>query len=205
MISVPDAGEATGAAPVRRPRTDVRRNLAALLDAAKTVFAAAGVSAPAKQITDLAGVGVGTLYRHFPRRSDLIVAVLRHEIDDCVAAAETLGATLPPFEAFSAWIDRFVDFVGTKQGLAEALHSADPAYEGLPSRLLDSLVPALDGILARGRASAEVRPGVSAREILVAVALLCQPVPGEDRAFTQRVVGLFVDGLRADPPRAVGR
>jgi AcrR family transcriptional regulator len=139
-------------------------------------------------------VGVGTLYRHFPRRSDLIVAVLRHEIDACVAAAETLGATLAPFEAFSAWIERFTEFVGTKQGLAEALHSADPAYEGLPSTLLDSLEPALDGILARGTASGAIRPGVAAREILVAVALLCQPVPGRTVASTNESSGCSSTG-----------
>jgi AcrR family transcriptional regulator len=68
------------------------------VEAAKTVFAGSGVDAPAKEITDLAGVGVGTLYRHFPRRSDLIVAVLQHEIDECVEAAEELGTTLNPWE-----------------------------------------------------------------------------------------------------------
>jgi AcrR family transcriptional regulator len=175
---------------------DAQRNLTALLEAAKTVFATSGVSAPAKSITDLAGVGVGTLYRHFPRRSDLIVAVLRQEVDDCVAAADSLGATLEPFDALRAWVERFTTFVGTKQGLAEALHSADPAYEGLPSSLLDSLVPALGGILDRGAASGAIRSDVTSREILVSIALLCQPVPGEDDSFNGRVVRLFVEGLR---------
>ena len=77
------------------------------MEAAKTVFAGSGVDAPAKEITDLAGVGVGTLYRHFPRRSDLIVAVLQHEIDECIEAAEKLGATLSPWEALMGWIERF--------------------------------------------------------------------------------------------------
>lgn len=195
MPSAPDAA-ASGPEPVRRPRNDVRRNLTALLDAAKTVFATSGVSAPAKEITDLAGVGVGTLYRHFPRRSDLIVAVLRHEIDDRVTAAETIGSTLGPFDALSAWVDRFTEFVGTKQGLAEALHSADPAYDGLPRTLLESLEPALGRILDRGVAIGAIRSDATAREVLVAVALLCQPVPGEDSAFNERIVRLFVEGLR---------
>jgi AcrR family transcriptional regulator len=196
MMPLTADGAAAGHEPARRVRNDVRRNLAALLDAAKTVFAASGVSAPAKEITDLAGVGVGTLYRHFPRRSDLIVAVLRQEIDDCVTVAETLGATHEPFDALSAWVERFTDFVGTKQGLAEALHSADPAYDGLPRTLLESLEPALGGILDRGVASGAIRSDVTAREILVAVALMCQPVPEEEPAFNQRVVRLFVEGLR---------
>src|ERR1700729_3464281 len=85
--------------PARRQRSDAKRNVVALVEAAKTVFAGSGVDAPAKEITDLAGVGVGTLYRHFPRRSDLIVAVLQHEIDACVEAADELGrSTINPWE-----------------------------------------------------------------------------------------------------------
>jgi AcrR family transcriptional regulator len=198
MPPAPDSA-AESQVPPRRVRNDVRRNLAALLDAAKSVFATSGVSAPAKEITDRAGVGVGTLYRHFPRRSDLIVAVLRNEIDDCVTAAETLGATREPFDALLAWVDRFTDFVASKRGLAEALHSADPAYDGLPGTLLESLEPALEGILDRGVASGAIRPDVTARQILVTVALLCQPVPGEDRGFNERIVRLFVEGLGKGP------
>jgi AcrR family transcriptional regulator len=188
---------ARGPEPARRPRSDVQRNLTALLGAAKEVFATSGVSAPAKEISDRAGVGVGTLYRHFPRRADLIVAVLRHEIDECATAAETLGAAREPYDALSAWVKRFTDFVGTKQGLAQALHSADPAYDGLPDALLASLELPVGGLLERGVASGAVRPGVAVRELLVAVALLCQPVPGEKRAFNERLVRLFVEGLRA--------
>src|SRR5215831_14765091 len=106
---MPPAPDATASEPqsARRPRTDVQRNLAALLRAAKIVFATSGVSAPAKEISDRAGVGVGTLYRHFPRRSDLIVAVLQHEIDECVEAGRELGTTLSPWEALMGWIERF--------------------------------------------------------------------------------------------------
>jgi AcrR family transcriptional regulator len=85
--------------PARRQRADAQRNVLALLQAAKTVFADSGVDAPAKEITDLAGVGVGTLYRHFPRRSDLIVAVLEHDIDGCIHAARELTITLEPWDA----------------------------------------------------------------------------------------------------------
>ena len=133
----------------------------------------------------------------FPRRADLIVAVLRHEIDECVTASETLGAAHEPFDALSAWVERFTDFVSTKQGLAQALHSADPAYDGLPDALLASLELPVGGLLQRAVASGAVRPGVAARELLVAVALLYQPVPGEEHAFNQRLVRLFVEGLHA--------
>jgi AcrR family transcriptional regulator len=187
--------------PSRRQRSDAKRNVVALVAAAKTVFAVSGVDAPAKEITDLAGVGVGTLYRHFPRRSDLIVAVLQHEIDACVEAAEELGATLSPRAALMAWIERFTDFVGTKRGLASALHSGDPAYDDLPQHLLDRLEPALRALLARAVDAGDARDDVAAREVLTAVALICQPVRGEQPGFNQRMTRVFMEGLGAGPAR----
>lgn len=185
-----------GTAPSRRQRSDAQRNVVALVEAAKTVFAASGVDAPAKEITDRAGVGVGTLYRHFPRRSDLIVAVLQHEIDECVRAAEELGAALGPWEALTGWIERFTSFVGTKHGLASALHSGDPAYDDLPEHLLDRLEPAIQALLARAIAGGYARDDVAAREVLTAIALLCQPVRGQP-GFNQRMTRVFMAGLAA--------
>ena len=169
------------------------------MEAAKTVFAGSGVDAPAKEITDLAGVGVGTLYRHFPRRSDLIVAVLQHEIDECIEAAEELGTTLSPWDALMAWIERFTDFVGTKRGLASALHSGDPAYDDLPQHLLDRLEPALQTLLARAVDGGYARDDVTAREVLTTIALICQPVPGEQPSFNQRMTRVFTDGIGRAP------
>jgi AcrR family transcriptional regulator len=181
--------------PSRRQRSDAKRNVVALVEAARTVFAASGVDAPAKEITDLAGVGVGTLYRHFPRRSDLIVAVLQHEIDECIEAAAELGRALGPWAALLAWIERFTDFVGTKRGLAAALHSGDPAYDDLPEHLLDRLEPALGTLLARAVDGGYARGDVTARDILTTIALMCQPVPGEQASFNQRMTRVFMDGL----------
>lgn len=180
----------------RRQRSDAQRNISALLDAAKTVFAAAGVDAPAKEITDLAGVGVGTLYRHFPRRSDLIVAVLQHEVDECVDAAMVLAQRHEPVQALEKWLYRFTEFVGAKRGLASALHSGDPAFDDLPGYLTSKLEPALDALLSAATATGEVRNDLSSRDLIHTVALLCQPVPGEGLAYNQRLVAVFVDGLR---------
>jgi AcrR family transcriptional regulator len=191
--TAPSAGRGTD--PSRRQRSDAQRNVVALVESATTVFAGSGVDAPAKEITDLAGVGVGTLYRHFPRRSDLIVAVLQHEIDECVAAAEELGTTLSPREALMGWIERFTDFVGTKRGLASALHSGDPAYDDLPQHLLDRLEPALQTLLARAADGGYARGDVTAREVLMTIALMCQPVPGEQPSFHQRMTRVFMEGL----------
>jgi AcrR family transcriptional regulator len=191
--TAPPAGSVTE--PSRRQRSDAKRNVVALVEAAKTVFAVSGVDAPAKEITDLAGVGVGTLYRHFPRRSDLIVAVLQHEIDACVEAAEELGAALGPWDALTGWVERFTDFVGTKRGLASALHSGDPAYDDLPQHLMDRLEPAFQALLARAVDSGHARDGVTAREVLTTIALMCQPVPGEPPSFNQRMTRVFMEGL----------
>jgi AcrR family transcriptional regulator len=186
----------TEEAPAGARRADARRNAVALLEAAKTVFAASGVDAPAKEITDLAGVGVGTLYRHFPQRSDLIAAVLQHEIDACAAAGPALSAALPAGAALVSWLGRLTEFVGTKRGLAGALHSGDPAYDALPGYFMQRLEPVLAALLAAAAADAEVRGDVNAGDVLYAIALLCQPVRGRDAAYNRHMVTVYVDGLR---------
>jgi AcrR family transcriptional regulator len=186
-------------APERRPRrqrADAQRNLGALLEAAKTVFAASGVDAPAKEITDLAGVGVGTLYRHFPQRSDLIVAVLEHEIDVCAEAGPALAAAHAPASALAKWLDQLTEFVGTKRGLATALHSGDPAFDALPGYFMQRLEPVAGSLLQAAVATGETRADVSASDLLYTVALLCQPVPGQDFDYNRRMVAIYADGLR---------
>lgn len=180
----------------RRQRADAKRNVVALLEAAKTVFASAGVDAPAKEITDLAGVGVGTLYRHFPRRSDLIVAVLQHQIDACASAATALSAAHEPWEALTTWIGLFTELVGAKRGLATALHSGDPAFDDLPRYFMAHLEPALDGLLGAASKSDHVRADVTASDVLLAVTLMCQPVRGQDVHFNKRMIRIFIAGLR---------
>ncbi len=177
-------------------RADAQRNVESLLQAAKTVFATDGVDAPAKQITDLAGVGVGTLYRHFPLRSDLITAVLEHEIDECIASAPVLAAANDPQAALAMWLSKYTEFVATKRGLGEALHSGDPAFDGLPLYFLQRLGPALDSLLEGAIAVGEIRGDITADELLRAVAHLCVPGAGEGLEFSQRMIALLLDGLR---------
>jgi AcrR family transcriptional regulator len=177
-------------------RADARRNIAALLEAAPRVFAASGVDAPAREIADEAGVGVGTLYRHFPKRSDLVAAVMQHEIDVCADTGTTLGREHEPDVALAQWLYRFTELVGTKRGLASALHSGDPAFDQLPDYFMQRLEPVLAALVDSAMSSGAVRRDVSARDMLHAVAMLCQPVPGEELAYNQRMVTVFVDGLR---------
>lgn len=182
-------------------RADARRNLEALLRAARDVFAVTGVDAPAKEITDRAGVGIGTLYRHFPRRSDLVAAVLQREIDTCAEAGTALAQTYGAGEALSRWLHRFAGLVATKRGLASALHSGDPAFDDLPAYFLDRLEPVLARLLDSAVTTGAVRADVSARDLLHAIPLLCQPVRGEDLAYNRRMVAVLVDGLgTARPP-----
>jgi len=185
----------------RRQRVDAQRNVGSLLDAAKTTFATSGVDAPAKEIAELAGVGVGTLYRHFPRRSDLVVAVLRRGIDACADAGPALSATHDPATALAQWLDRYTAFVATKRGLATALHSGDPAFDALPDYFWERLGPVLDELLEAAKATGEIRADVSAKDLLTAVALLCHPAPDTDPEYSQRMVGLLIDGLGRNAER----
>jgi len=189
------APDAPGGAP-RRLRADAQRNIGSLLEAAKAVFATAGVDAPGKEIADLAGVGVGTLYRHFPQRSDLVRAVFQREVDACADAAPALAAANEPGAALEKWLRRYTEFVATKRGLAAALHSGDPAFDALPGYFMRRLAPALASLLEAAVASGEIRAGISARDLLHAVANLCMPVAGEGPAYSQRMVALLIDGLR---------
>jgi AcrR family transcriptional regulator len=180
----------------RRLRADAARNIDALLEAAKAVFASSGVDAPAKEIADLAGVGVGTLYRHFPQRSDLVKAVFQREVDACADAAPALAAAHQPGAALAQWLHRYTEFLATKRGLAAALHSGDPAFDALPRYFAGRLEPALGSLLAAAAASGEIRADISPGELLHAVATLCMPGPGDGVAYSQRMVALLIDGLR---------
>jgi len=182
-------------------RADAQRNHDALVDAAAAVFAASGVGAPIKEIADRAGVGVGTVYRRFPMRSDLIVAVFRREVDGCADAARILAADYEPFEALSRWIERYLDLIVTKRGLAAALHSGETAYRSLPGYFEERLVPTLQSLLRA--AGSEIRADITAAELLRAVPLLCLPATAGDLAQTRRMVALLINGLRV-PVGAVG-
>ncbi len=182
----------------RRVRADAQRNVDALVEAATTVFDTTGVGAPAKDITDLAGVGVGTLYRHFPLRSDLVKAVVEKGIDAVVAAGPELSAAHSPAEALSAWLRRYTQLLGTKRGLAPALHSGDPAYEGLAAYFLEKVGPVLEDLLHSAVITGAVRDDVTARDLLYAVANLCVPVPGQEVDWNERMVALLIDGLHTE-------
>ena len=201
--TVPTGNDSTGPAgpgpherAPRRLRADAQRNIDSLLQAAKTIFRTSGVDAPAKQIADLAGVGVGTLYRHFPQRSDLVKAVFQHEVDACADAAPALVAAHTPGEALAKWLHRYTEFLATKPALAPALHSGDPAFDALPGYFMQRFEPTLASLLDAATASGEIRADIPPKDLLYAVANLCQPVAEEGITYSQRMVALLIDGLR---------
>lgn len=191
-----EAESSPSSKPAPRPkRADAQRKMSALLAAAMEVFATSGVDAPVREIAERAGVGLGTVYRHFPQRSDLIAAVFRNNIDNCADAAPVLAAEHPPAEALLEWLLRYVAFIGTKRGLAKAL-ACDPAYSTLPEYFNQRLRPALIGLVDRAVAARAIRPDVDADDLLIGVANLCSAGYGRDPEHPRRMVELLIDGLR---------
>jgi AcrR family transcriptional regulator len=180
----------------RKVRADAQRNIETLLTAAKAVFMEKGVDAPMREIAAAAGVGVGTIYRHFPQRSDLIVAVFRGEIDACVTAATTFAAEYEPVEALTRFLQHYSTFVGTKRGLAAALHSGDPAYDALPVYFESQVIPELGSLLDAAVAAGEIRADMEPIDLIRAVANLSLPAHDDGPGHAQRMIGLIVDGLR---------
>ena len=187
---------APGGVAERRVRADAQRNIDTLLQTAKAVFARSGVDAPMREVAEEAGVGVGTIYRHFPQRADLIAAVFRHEVDACADAALLLAEAHEPGEALDRWMQRYVDFIVAKRGLASALHSGAAAFESLPAYFDKRLEPALQTLLDAAVASGELRADAQPYDLLRAVASLCMPSSDGDPAQARRLVKLLVDGLR---------
>jgi AcrR family transcriptional regulator len=182
-----------------RVRIDAQRNIDALLQAAIEVFSTSGVDAPVREIAEKAGVGIGTFYRHFPQRADLVAAVFRHEIDACADAAPALAAQYGPGEALARWMQRYAAFLGTKRGLAGALHSGNPTFDSLPAYFMQRLQPALQALLASATAAGEIRTEFAAEDLLDAVASLCRSAYDHGPDHAQRMVAVLVDGLRYGP------
>jgi len=192
-----DDGEAVAVDAARPQRADARRNKETLLDAAAALFVEAGVEAPVRDIAARAGVGTGTIYRHFPTRADLIIAVYRHQVEACAEAGPALLAAGPsPYAALGRWIDLFVDFLVTKHGLAHVLRSDQAGFATLHAYFLERLVPVCAALLRAAVESGEIRPGIAARELMRGVGNLCIGADSDPGYDARRLVELLVAGLR---------
>jgi AcrR family transcriptional regulator len=187
-----------GAGQAARPRrADARRNKETLLDAAAAVFVTSGVEAPVRDIAARAGVGTGTIYRHFPTRADLIIAVYRHQVEACAEAGPALLATCPtPHAALGRWINLFVDFLVTKHGLAAVLQSDDAGFDALHAYFLDRLVPVCAQLLGAAAAAGEIRSDADAYELMRGIGNLCIGADSDPRYDARRLVELLIAGLR---------
>ena len=183
--------------PVGVRQAQARRTRDAVLDAAAAAFVDQGVQAPIRDIAARAGVGVGTIYRNFPTRADLVTAVYRHQIDTCAALAPRLLAeSASPFTALTHWVDAFVDFLVTKHGLGAALGSGDPGMENLHALMLDTLLPACATLLDACVAHDELGPDIGAYTLMRAIGNLCITGPDYDQADAKRMVAILLRGCR---------
>ena len=185
------------AKPARKPRLDSLRNRERVLEAAKVVFAAGGPGASLEAVARQAGVGIGTLYRHFPTRQALFEAVYRHEVEQLVELAEQLRTDLPPLEALRQWMHANVAFVATKKGMSTALAIAVHASSDLTIHSMDRLGRALETLMRRAAEAGAIRDDISPEDILRTVVGLCytHDKPGW-QGNVLRLVDVFVDGMR---------
>lgn len=180
-------------------RADARRNRERLLQAAATVFAEGGASASREAVAREAGLGIGTLYRHFPTREALYAAVYEREVLQLVELAETLGQRETPVAALREWLAASVSLVATKKGMAGALALTADRTKAISAHLTGRLIDALTGLLHSAAAAGLIRSDVSAEELLHAIVGMCllQDQPGW-QASVRRLTDLLVDGLCVD-------
>jgi AcrR family transcriptional regulator len=187
--------------PARIKRADALRNQQTLLAAAAAVFVTSGVNAPIREIAARAGVGLGTIYRHFPTRADLVIAVFRHQVEACAEAGPALLAGADsPLAALRQWVDLFVDFLVTKHGLADALQSDSSGFDALHTYFLDRLVPICEQLLDAAVNAGEIRHGTHPYELMRGIGNLCIGRDSDPRYDPRRLVELLLQGLQRPQP-----
>jgi AcrR family transcriptional regulator len=182
---------------LRKPRTDAQRNRERILEVAKEAFTRSGSNASLDDIAKEAGVGAGTLYRHFPTRDALIEAVYRTEVEKMAAAEKKFSESLPPIEALRAWMLLFVDYIATKQIIAPALNSV----VGGPSKLFEGsriqIQGAIDSLVKRAIKSREIRKYLEPFNLLRALIGVSHVASGPDwQQSARRLVDILVTGSR---------
>ncbi|MFB7598080.1 TetR/AcrR family transcriptional regulator [Streptomyces sp. NPDC056160] len=194
----------TPSASAGRKRADVRRNEQKLLDAAAAVFVRMGIDAPVREIAAESGLGMGTIYRHFPTRADLVVAVFRHQVDALAAAVDAAPTAGTPYEVLRQWVHQFADFLVTKHGLAEALHSDQAGFESLHNEFVERLMPVLDQLLKASAAAGYTRSDVRAYDFMLAIGNLCIGVEKFRDYQARRMIDLLLAGLAQTAPTPTG-
>jgi AcrR family transcriptional regulator len=186
-----------GTETARKTRVDAARNRAKLLDAAAAVVAETGELSLAA-VAARAGVGIGTLYRHFPSRDALLAALYRNEVDRLHHAAIRLSNELPPFEALKAWLGGYARLMGMKYGMADAMKSAINSDAEVFSHSRARLIDALSSLLGAAVAEGSIRPDADPDDLLLAVSASVSASRGREDAADKagRLLSLVIDGLR---------
>ncbi|TSD99957.1 TetR/AcrR family transcriptional regulator [Skermania sp. ID1734] len=182
---------------IRRPRADATRNRQQLLDAATRLFASGQAEPSMRAIATEAGVGIATLYRHFPTREALVEAVYRDHVSRLTAGARELICQLDPPAALRRWMDLFGEWIATKNGMLDTLLAMVESGEIAHARTRTELLAAIDDILEAGRASAQIRADVPAEDIAAAlIGIFTVASLPEHEALAARLLDLLMDGLR---------
>lgn len=178
-------------------RADAVRSRQKLLAAAGEVFLESGVDTPVREIAARAGVGMGTLYRHFPSRADLVVAVFRHQVEECAdAGPQLLASTDSPMAALRQWIDIFVDFLVTKHGLAQAVQPDSSGFTALHTFFLERLLPVATELLDAAVEAGEIRNGIEPYELMRGIGNLCIAPDHDPRYDPRRLINLLLLGIQ---------
>jgi AcrR family transcriptional regulator len=183
--------------PKRKPRADAQRNRERILDVAKEAFARSGANTSLDDIAKQAGVGPGTLYRHFPTRDELLAAVYRTEVGKLAAAERKFAETMPAIEALRAWMLLFVDYIATKQIIAPALNT----LVGGPSKLFEGsrsqIQGAIDALVQRAIKSGHIRKDLEPFDLLRALIGVSHVASGPDwQQSARRLVDILITGSR---------
>jgi AcrR family transcriptional regulator len=198
------------AEPVRKPRADAVRNRERVLDAAKVVFNAGGSEASLEAVAKRAGVGIGTLYRHFPTREALFEAVYRREVQQLGDLSDQLKSDASPVDALRRWLRSNVELVATKKGMLAALALVAYNSSDLYADTFSRLTKAAGILLERAVAAGEIRSDISPEDLLRALIGMCymHDQPGWQHSV-MRLLDVFVDGLRvqtdSNGPTAIAR
>jgi AcrR family transcriptional regulator len=188
----------------RKPRADALRNRELLIDVAKRAFAEVGPNVSLEEIARRAEVGIGTLYRHFPTRDDIIAAVYRREVTQLADAAKRLLETRPAGEALHEWLRLFVDYIATKKVIAPALASMTGGTSAIYESSIELMKGAIAELVEKAIEAGDIRPDVEPFDLVQALgsfALGVSTSPGWE-ARTLRLIDILMDGLRS---RSSGR
>jgi AcrR family transcriptional regulator len=186
----------------RPMRADARRNRELLIDAAREVFSAQGAAASMEAIAKAAGVGVGTLYRHFPNRLDLVEAVYQTDVAELWETAQRVSADLEPWPAVEAFFEAFLRYARTKQALMSELQQAFEKNPELRPRARGMLESSFDLVIDRAKAAGAVRPDVTGSDVMQLVAPVCTNGSIEPEQ-ANRLLRMVLDGMRAEAARTV--